>query len=63
MGRRSYGLATRLDRWPIISLAETRARCTPALIRLEQKAGSRGAGSGPKSHRDAKYYSITKPVF
>jgi PadR family transcriptional regulator PadR len=56
----AYGIAARLEQ-----LAEHRFRLNqgtlyPALVRLEQRGWIKGTWQTTESHREAKYYAITK---
>ena len=57
----SYGLAARLEKVADHQLSLNQGTLHPALVRLEQKGWIRGSWQRTESHRDAKYYAITKP--
>jgi transcriptional regulator len=56
----SYGLAARLEEVAEHRLSLNQGTLYPALVRLEQKGWIRGSWQRTESHRDAKYYAITK---
>lgn len=56
----AYALATRLAQVSDHPLSLNQGTLYPALIRLEQKGWIKGAWQKTESHRDAKYYSITR---
>ena len=57
----AYGLAARLEQVADNHLSLNQGTLYPALIRLEQKGWIKGTWQKTDSHRDAKYYAITKP--
>jgi PadR family transcriptional regulator len=56
----SYGLAARLTQIADHPLLLNQGTLHPALVRLEQKGWIKGSWQRTESHRDAKYYAITK---
>ena len=56
----AYGLASRLEQVAEHPLMLNQGTLYPALVRLEQKGWIKGAWQRTESHREAKYYSITK---
>ena len=56
----AYGLAARLEQVAEHPLMLNQGTLYPALVRLEQKGWIKGAWQRTESHREAKYYSITK---
>jgi len=56
----AYGLAARLAQVSDRSLSLKQGTLYPALIRLEQKGLIKGGWQTTESHREAKYYTITK---
>jgi PadR family transcriptional regulator PadR len=56
----AYGLAARLEQIAQPSLTLNQGTLYPALVRLEQKGWSKGTWQRTESHREAKYYTITK---
>src|ERR1700730_11110282 len=56
----AYGLAARLEQIAQPSLTLNQGTLYPALVRLEQKGWIKGAWQRTESHREAKYYTITK---
>ena len=56
----SYALAARLEQMADHPLSLNQGTLYPALVRLEQKGWIRGSWQRTESHRDAKYYAITK---
>jgi PadR family transcriptional regulator, regulatory protein PadR len=57
----AYALATRLAQVSDHPLSLNQGTLYPALVRLEQKGWIKGTWQKTESHRDAKFYSITKP--
>ena len=56
----AYGLAARLAQVSDHPLSLNQGTLYPALVRLEQKGWIKGAWGQTESHREAKFYSITK---
>ena len=56
----AYGLASRLEQVAEHPLMLNQGTLYPALVRLEQKGWIKGAWQRTESHREAKYYSITR---
>jgi PadR family transcriptional regulator PadR len=56
----AYGLAARLAQVSDHPLSLNQGTLYPALIRLEQKGWIKGAWGETDSHREAKFYTITK---
>jgi transcriptional regulator len=56
----AYGLAARLAQVSDHPLSLNQGTLYPALIRLEQKGWIKGAWRQTDSHREAKFYNITK---
>ena len=56
----AYALAARLAQVSKHPLLLNQGTLYPALIRLEQKGWIKGAWQRTESHREAKYYSITR---
>ena len=56
----AYGLAARLAQVSDHPLSLNQGTLYPALIRLEQKGWIKGAWGQTESHREAKFYNITK---
>jgi PadR family transcriptional regulator PadR len=56
----AYGLAARLEQIAQPSLTLNQGTLYPALVRLEQKGWIKGTWQRTESHREAKYYTITK---
>jgi transcriptional regulator len=56
----SYGLAARLERVTDFPLSLNQGTLYPALARLERKRWIKGSWQRTETHRDAKYYAITK---
>jgi transcriptional regulator len=56
----AYGLAARLDEVADHPLRLNQGTLYPALVRLEQKGWIRGSWQRTESHRDARYYAITR---
>ena len=57
----SYGLAARLEEVADHRLSLNQGTLYPALVRLEQKGWIKGNWQKTETHRDAKYYAITRP--
>src|SRR5712692_9765488 len=57
----AYGLAARLEQVATPSLTLNQGTLYPALVRLEHKGWIKGTWQRTDTHREAKYYSITKP--
>jgi PadR family transcriptional regulator, regulatory protein PadR len=56
----AYGLAARLAQVSDHPLSLNQGTLYPALIRLEQKGWIKGSWGQTESHREAKFYTITK---
>ena len=56
----AYGLAARLEQVADYPLTLNQGTLYPALVRLEQKGWIKGTWQHTESHREAKYYAITK---
>jgi transcriptional regulator len=56
----AYGLAARLAQVSDHPLSLNQGTLYPALIRLEQKGWIRGAWGQTESHREAKFYNLTR---
>jgi len=56
----AYSLASRLEQVSDHPLTLNQGTLYPALVRLEQKGWIKGAWQRTESHREAKYYGITK---
>ena len=56
----SYALATRLAQVSDHPLWLNQGTLYPALVRMEQKGWIKGAWGRTDSHRDAKFYSLTR---
>ena len=56
----AYGLAARLAQVSDHPLSLNQGTLYPALVRLEQKGWIKGAWGQTESHREAKFYTITK---
>src|SRR5579864_5150581 len=56
----AYGIATRLEQVSEDLLNLNQGTLYPALVRLEQQGWIHGAWGITESHREAKFYSITK---
>jgi PadR family transcriptional regulator PadR len=56
----AYGLAARLEQVAEPSLTLNQGTLYPALVRLEQKGFIKGSWQTTESHREAKYYAITR---
>jgi PadR family transcriptional regulator PadR len=56
----AYGLAARLAQVSDHPLSLNQGTLYPALVRLEQKGWIKGAWGQTDSHREAKFYNITK---
>ena len=56
----AYGLASRLEQVADHPLMLNQGTLYPALVRLEQKGWIKGTWQRTESHREAKYYSITR---
>jgi transcriptional regulator len=57
----AYALAKRLAQVSEHPLSLNQGTLYPALVRLEQQGWIKGAWKKTESHREAKYYRITKP--
>jgi PadR family transcriptional regulator, regulatory protein PadR len=57
----AYALAHRLAQVSDHPLSLNQGTLYPALVRLEQKGWIKGTWGRTESHREAKYYAITKP--
>ena len=56
----AYGLASRLAQVSDHPLSLNQGTLYPALVRLEQKGWIKGAWGQTESHREAKFYTITR---
>ena len=56
----SYALATRLAQVSDPPLSLNQGTLYPALIRMEQKGWIKGAWARTESHREAKFYALTR---
>lgn len=56
----AYGLAARLAQVSDHPLSLNQGTLYPALVRLEQKGWIKGAWGQTETHREAKFYSITR---
>ncbi len=56
----AYALASRLDQVSEHPLGLNQGTLYPALVRLEQRGWIKGTWRQTESHRDAKYYTITR---
>jgi PadR family transcriptional regulator PadR len=56
----AYGLAARLAQVSDHPLSLNQGTLYPALVRLEQKCWIKGAWGQTESHREAKFYTITR---
>ena len=56
----AYGLAARLAQVSDHPLSLNQGTLYPALVRLEQKGWIKGAWGQTETHREAKFYNITK---
>lgn len=56
----AYALATRLAQVSDHPLSLNQGTLYPALVRLEDKGWIKGAWGTTESHREAKFYSITR---
>jgi PadR family transcriptional regulator, regulatory protein PadR len=56
----AYALATRLEQVPDHPLTLNQGTLYPALVRLEDKGFIKGIWDKTESHREAKFYHITK---
>ena len=56
----AYGLAARLAQVSDHPLSLNQGTLYPALVRLEHKGWIKGAWGQTESHREAKFYNITK---
>jgi transcriptional regulator len=56
----AYGLAARLAQVSDHPLSLNQGTLYPALVRLEQKGWIKGAWGQTESHREAKFYTITR---
>ncbi len=56
----AYGLAARLEQFAQPSLRLNQGTLYPALVRLEQRGWIRGSWRRTETHREAKYYGITR---
>jgi PadR family transcriptional regulator, regulatory protein PadR len=56
----AYGLAARLAQVSDHPLSLNQGTLYPALVRLQQKSWIKGSWGQTDSHREAKFYSITK---
>ncbi|HEX4167489.1 MAG TPA: PadR family transcriptional regulator [Bryobacteraceae bacterium] len=58
--RHAYAIATRLEQVSHELLKVNQGTLYPALVRLEQNGWIKGSWGKTESHREAKYYSVTK---
>ena len=56
----SYALAARLAQVSDHPLSVNQGTLYPALVRMEQKGWIKGAWGRTETHRDAKFYSLTR---
>jgi transcriptional regulator len=56
----AYGLAARLDQFSEHAFPLNQGTLYAALVRLKQKGWIRGRWQHTETHREAKYYAITK---
>ena len=56
----AYGLAARLAQVSDHPLSLNQGTLYPALVRLEQKGWIKGSWGQTESHREAKFYTITR---
>jgi PadR family transcriptional regulator PadR len=56
----AYGLAARLEQVADQPFTLNQGTLYPALVRLEQKGWIKGTWGQTESHREAKYYAITR---
>src|SRR5690349_12307967 len=56
----AYALAARLEQVADHPLTLNQGTLYPALVRLEQKGWIKGAWQKTETHREAKYYAITR---
>jgi PadR family transcriptional regulator, regulatory protein PadR len=56
----AYGIASRLQQVSEDLLNLNQGTIYPALVRIEQHGWTRGSWGRTESHREAKYYAITK---
>jgi PadR family transcriptional regulator PadR len=56
----AYGLATRLDQFAEHAFPLNQGTLYAALVRLEQKGWIRGKWQRTDTHREARYYAITR---
>jgi len=56
----AYGLAARLEQVTDHPLTLNQGTLYPALVRLEQRGWIKGTWQQTASHREAKYYAITR---
>ena len=58
----AYGLAARLEQVaePSLRLTLNQGTLYPALVRLEQKGWIKGVWQRTETHREAKYYHLTR---
>ncbi len=56
----AYGIATRLQQVSQDLLQLNQGTLYPALVRLEQQGWIRGEWGKTESHRDAKFYALTR---
>jgi transcriptional regulator len=56
----AYGLAARLAQVSDHPLSLNQGTLYPALVRLEQKGWIKGAWGQTETHREAKFYAITR---
>jgi transcriptional regulator len=56
----AYGLAARLEQVARPGLSLNQGTLYPALVRLEQRGWIKGTWQRTETHREAKYYRITR---
>jgi transcriptional regulator len=56
----AYGLAARLEQVARSALSLNQGTLYPALVRLEQRGWIKGTWQRTETHREAKYYRITR---
>jgi len=56
----AYGLAARLEQVARSALTLNQGTLYPALVRLEQRGWIKGTWQRTETHREAKYYRITR---
>ena len=56
----AYGIAARIEQVAASAVRLNQGSLYPALVRLEQKGWIRGTWRTTETHREARYYNITK---